>query len=240
MHILIVSDQVHQFEKLRRYFISETFSCTGLHDVDALDAAMSTADFAEPDLILLFRYLGPFDATKKLKVIFNKWPNIRVVLLSPTGDHKEKAKWIDSGVEDYLITPVEPDELIARVRRILKRGALLTQAGLPNWVSVDDEIQDVLIKGERLKLSHMEFLLGKVLFEHPTRVFSKPKLLDMVWDISSEIESNVVEVTISHLRHKLDKSNSGLAIRSRRNQGYWLEVMPTAGWDKPDGHNFPP
>jgi DNA-binding response OmpR family regulator len=91
-------------------------------------------------------------------------------------------------------------------------------------VTINEHTQDVESHGQRLHLNRKEFLLAKVFLEHPNRVFSRFKLLDMVWDLHSEVESNVVEVTLSHLRRKIEKANANITIKSRRNAGYWLET----------------
>ncbi len=231
MHILLVEEDAQQSKVLRRRFCDEAWTVTEVTSVYDLTLFIGDEARQTPDVAVLDRFLLGVDVISWTSLMLAKWPNVSIFVLSPTGDAKERAKWIERGVADYINKPFDMDELVARMRSVHGRllRTRLSQRPLPplnalSHVQLNEDLHDVEVQGKRLGLNRKEYLLARIFIEQPNHVFSRHRLLDQVWSMNFDVESNVVEVTVSHLRKKFLESHSGLRIVSRRHVGYWLEV----------------
>jgi DNA-binding response OmpR family regulator len=146
------------------------------------------------------------------------------LVLSTIGNAIEKAKVIDLGADDYMSKPFSVEELLSRVKSLMRRPREVKSQILSyGEVVMNFDSQTAEAKGKKLDLSRKEFLMLSTLMKKPTRVFNKFQLLDLVWDTNTDVESNVVEVTIMNLRKKLQDTGCKAQILSRRNVGYWIE-----------------
>ncbi len=227
MHVLIVEDEHIIASHLKRGFTSEAISSTWIDKAEDLDLFINSDLCPDPEAIVLDRLLGSVDLSTWIPRLRDRWPTVRILVLSAVGGPKERAAILDLGADDYMNKPFDFTELMSRLRVITLRPARAQQEANVKWnseIQLNELIQDIEVSGQRLGLSRKEYLLARTLLENPNRVFSRYKLLDMVWDVHSEVESNVVEVTISHIRQKFKLANTNLKIQSRRNTGYWLET----------------
>lgn len=165
------------------------------------------------DFILLDRMIGRTDSLIYFHKIKNLFPHTPIIILSALSDSLEKAKWLNLGVEDYLGKPFTLEELIARMSLISRRNKQITE-----------DIENLPINIDEFKshLTQKEFQILKLLSEKPGKIYSKNQILDIVWNVQFDIESNVVEVNIRHLREKTQ--NTPYKILSKRGVGYWIEI----------------
>lgn len=227
MKILVVEDE----QNLRSYLASglqnrgyQVNQCEKWDEVEAvLLNEGSHFDMIILDRMLYSKEITPIDIAK----IKNRWKECGIIILSAIGTSIEKSKMLDAGVDDYMTKPFSIDELISRInavhRRMQKTPSLKNFRQYAN-LTINFENQNILVNDKAVEFSRKEYLLLKLLLDSPSRVFSRHQLLDRVWDIHSEIESNVVEVTIKNIRKKLENANANIKILSRRNVGYWAEV----------------
>lgn len=222
--ILLVED-----EDSVRDFIAGCMKAAGfvIHPVTSVEELESTLAFENrpsPDIVILDRLLHAKDSSEFIPHIRAKWPGAGVLVLSTIGNAIEKAKVIDLGADDYMSKPFSVEELVSRVKSLLRRPReVKSQVISYGDIVLSFESQTVEAKGQKLDLSRKEFLMLSTLIKKPTRVFNKFQLLDLVWDTNTDVESNVVEVTIMNLRKKLQDTGCRAQILSRRNVGYWIE-----------------
>lgn len=174
--------------------------------------------------IILDRMMGGSDTKSKVSDLKRRWPNAPICVLSAINTPLERAELLDLGVDDYVGKPFFSSELLARLRALMRRP----RAAPSSYVEIGDLILDVsrrlLLKGDQQQiLTGKEFLLMKLLSDEVGRVFSKVQLLEMVWSSSLEVETNVVEATMTNLRKRIQQLNSTVQIKNMRNAGYWLE-----------------
>lgn len=226
MNILLAEDD----ERVARFLLEalraeghEVFLCRSCPEIlDGAAGAVSAFDVA-----ILDRMLRGEDSLNALVRFKAAHPSTRVLILSAINSAEEKAKALDLGADDYLAKPYSLVELTARLR-VLSRRAPGAAAEAATHVQLGNLRLDMLehcvqVDGRRLDFSNKEFQLFACLMRHPGRVFNKFQLLDRVWNVQSDIESNVVEATVRNVRRKLEEAGAQAALKSRRNFGYWIE-----------------
>jgi two-component system OmpR family response regulator len=140
-----------------------------------------------------------------------------VIVLTARDAWHEKVDGFKAGADDYLGKPFHIQELLARIQALLKRLHGQNKLGLSiNGVELNEERQTLLIDGQQLELTAVEFRLLRYLMLNPGKVLSKSQLSEHIYDYDSDRDSNVIEVYINRLRGKLGKN----LITTRRGQGY--------------------
>jgi DNA-binding response OmpR family regulator len=176
------------------------------------------------DVVVLDRLLAGNDSKSRVPQIRNRWPFAPILILSAVNTPLERAELLNLGVDDYLGKPFMSQELIARLRALMRR----TRAEPNAYREIGDLVLDIpkriLIHGAvQETLPAKEFLLLKFLSDDMGRVLSRIDLLEMIWSGALEVETNVVEATAANLRKRLTNLGSAIRIRNSRNVGYWLE-----------------
>jgi DNA-binding response OmpR family regulator len=172
------------------------------------------------DVIVMDRLLYGRDSSKLIGDIKKGSPNTSILIISAIGTAVEKASVLGMGADDYLSKPFDPVELIARIRVLLRRS--VPKFSLAN-VTLNLETRAMVVDGKDVALTNKEFVLLKTLVEVPGKVFSKATLYKRVWDMSTEVDSNVIEVTVAKLRGRFKDANAKIRIKNMRNIGYWVE-----------------
>lgn len=184
-----------------------------LHKLDGLLPAMAIIDWMLPGMsgVDLARRLRRDEHTAQLPII----------MLTARGEESDKLKSFDSGVDDYIVKPFSPRELIARVKALLRRTGTpddgLLEAGS---ISMDLAAHQVRIGGEDVKLGPTEFRLLEQFMIHPDRAFDRSQLLDRVWGRSVYVEERTVDVHVLRLRKALKPFGMHTAIQTVRGVGY--------------------
>jgi two-component system phosphate regulon response regulator PhoB len=191
------------------------------------EEALMLAEEHRPDLILLdwmLPRLSGIEVCRRLR----RLPQTRetpVVMLTARGEEGDRVRGLDSGADDYVTKPFGVGELLARLRAVLRRtrpglaGQSLTWADL----SMDLERHRVSRNGRDIHLGPTEFRLLRVLLEHPGRVYSRERLLDLVWGTEAEIEPRTVDVHVRRLRAAINGRDERDLIRTVRAAGYALD-----------------
>jgi len=222
--ILLVED-----EDSVRDFVTDCLKAAGfvvlpVSTVEELESTLAFENRPSPEVVILDRLLHAKDSSEHIPHMRAKWPGAGILVLSTIGNAIEKAKVIDLGADDYMSKPFSVEELVSRVKSLLRRPREVKSQVLSfGDITLSFDSQSAEAKGHRLDLSRKEFLMLSTLLKKPTRVFTKFQLLDLVWDTNTDVESNVVEVTIMNLRKKLQETGCRAQILSRRNVGYWIE-----------------
>jgi two-component system, OmpR family, alkaline phosphatase synthesis response regulator PhoP len=170
--------------------------------------ALTMAREAPPDLVILdlmLPGLGGLEVCKALRDD-NRTAALPIIMLTARGEESERILGLDSGADDYIVKPFSPNELVARVRALLRRAAPLdAEERILHCgpISVDVERHTVSDNGELVRLTAKEFLLLQYLLEHRGRVLSRDRLLSDVWDYQYPGATRTVDVHVRRLREKL-------------------------------------
>jgi two-component system OmpR family response regulator len=190
--------------------------------------ALALAEVGEPDLVVLDVMLPDvdgFEVTRRLRDRGRQQPIVFVTARDATGD---KIAGLTVGGDDYVTKPFSLEEVIARIRAVLRRtrgGADEASTLRFHDLELNEDSHEVRRGGRVIDLSPTEFKLLRYLLLNPNRVLSKLQILDHVWDYDFRGESGIVESYISYLRRKIDADGPSL-IHTKRGVGYVLRVPP--------------
>ena len=151
--------------------------------------------------------------------------NTPVLMLTARDQVEDRVEGLDAGANDYLPKPFALAEFLARVRALTRGQAKLAESGSEETVTYGDLTLDpvrhvVRTRGEQIYLTAKEFALLHTLLRRPGQVFTRSVLLDTVWGLSGEVQTNTVETYVSYLRKKLDRAGAPSHIRTVRGVGY--------------------
>ena len=180
----------------------------------------------QPDLLLLDWMLPDLTGIEICKNIRkdNSFKNLPVIMLTAKGEEEDKIKGLDSGVDDYLTKPFSFNELMARIKAVLRRSN-------PNTVSDNLKFDDLMLDriekrvfrdGQEIKLGPTEFRLLEFFLTNPKRVYSRDQILESVWPNNVNVESRTIDVHIRRLRQSVNLKNKKELIRTVRSSGYSL------------------
>ena len=224
MRLLIVEDEVRLADTLRQLLHRQGYTADVCHDgVSGLDNAM-TGIYDLVVLDVMLPGMNGFQMVQRLRAANVAVP---VLMLTAKSSLDDRVHGLDCGADYYLTKPFEPEELLACVRSLLRRGG--GDARTDDAITFGDLRLEPgtfqLSCGERsLRLSRREYDMLELLLRSQGRVVPKEQLLLKVWGYDSDAEDNNVEVYISFLRRKLTHLHSAVTIRTRRMVGYFLEV----------------
>src|ERR1700712_4010347 len=188
--------------------------------------AISAVLEEEPDLIILDVMLpdmNGFGVTKRLRSSGYTSP---ILFLTAKDDTEDKITGLTVGGDDYVTKPFSLDEIVARIKAILRRTMqdeedAIIRAG---ELTMDQDTHEVTIGSEQIELSPTEFKLLRYLMLNPNRVLSKAQILDHVWEYDFNGDAGIVESYISYLRRKLDQYSEEPIIQTKRGFGYMLRA----------------
>jgi len=178
------------------------------------------------DLIILDLMLPDRDGVDVCRNLRRRCVETPVIMLTALSGTDDKVAGLDAGADDYLTKPFEFEELLARVRAMLRRG----EASEGRVLECDDLKLDLYTRmatrGEQeFELSNKEFGLLEYLMRNPNRVLSRTQITEKVWDMNYEPGSNVIDVYISSLRKKIDRGYERELIHTIKGAGYRFGIM---------------
>jgi len=150
-----------------------------------------------------------------------------ILILTARGRWQDKVEGLDAGADDYLVKPFHVEELLARIKALLRRAVGVAQPKiLCGPIELDSAAQAVQVNGRLLELTAYEYKVLEYLMLHPGKVVSKTELTEHIYDQDFDRDSNVIEVFIGRLRRKLDPDNRLLPIETLRGRGYRFTLEP--------------
>jgi two-component system OmpR family response regulator len=224
--VLVVDDEPSLSELLARVLRYEGWqvetAATGA-------AAISTARSFRPDAVVLDVILPDIDGVTVLGALRADNPQICVVFLTARDSVEDRIAGITAGGDDYVTKPFSLEEVLARLRGVLRRAGMArdtTSSVLAvGDLVVDEDAREVTRAGDRIELTVTEFELLRYLMHNPRRVLSKAQILDRVWEYDFGGQAHVVELYISYLRKKIDEGREPM-IHTVRGAGYVLRAAP--------------
>jgi len=185
--------------------------------VDDGPAAIQALAHTQFDVVVLDLGLPTLDGTEVLKALRNRENPIPVLVLSARDSTRDRVQGLDLGADDYLVKPFELDELLARLRVLLRRrsGRQVNQLTLGE-LSLNPESLSATWQGRPVELQRLEFMLLLQLAENPQRVFNRAQLEESLYGWGEGAESNTIDVHVHHLRRKITPS----VVKTIRGVGY--------------------
>ena len=220
MQLLIAEDERRVRDFISRGLTEEGFQ---VHQAPTGEAALALLSGETFDLALLDWMLPGFSGFEVLQAIRARGDSTPVMMLTARDSVADRALALNTGADDYLVKPFAFEELLARVRAILRRSGgranpLLTYEDL----TLDPAMRRVTRSGQEVRLTAKEFALLQFLLENAGRVVSRTRILESVWEQGFESYSNVVEVYVRYLRAKVDAPFPIKLIQTIRGVGYSL------------------
>lgn len=220
MRILVVEDERKLCELIQRALEAERFAVDMAYEGNT---GWQLAEAYEYDLVILDLMLPGIDGTEILRRIRRKNENVPILILTAQDATEEKVRNFEAGTDDYLTKPFAFQELVMRVKALLRRGPVSRSAVLRVAdLEIDRMSQQVKRDGKRIDLTRKEYALLEYLATNPGRVFSRTMIIEHVWDQSFEGLNNIVDVYVRHLRRKVDDPFQTKLIRTVRGVGYSL------------------
>ena len=222
MRLLIAEDELDLAEALTVFFEKNRFTVEAVNDGNsAYDYAVS----GDYDAIILDIMMPGKNGIEVLKELRQEGIKTPVMMLTAKGEKDDRITGFDSGADDYLPKPFAPDELLSRVRAMMRRNedykpSLLTFKD----ISLDTNSGVLKTNDKETRLSGREFQVMELFMRSPNVVFSADRIMECVWGWDSEAEINVVWVHISNLRKKLKSIGSEVSVVASRGIGYMLEA----------------
>jgi two-component system copper resistance phosphate regulon response regulator CusR len=221
MKILIVEDEVKTGAYLRKG-LTENGYLVDLANNGQLGLELATSE--KHDLVILDIVLPECDGWTIISRMRDNQQQTPVLFLTARGSVSDRVKGLDLGADDYLVKPFAFSELLARIRSLLRRGQPLHEDVLcVADLELDFKRLKVSRAGQNIRLTSKEFSLLSLLAQHAGEIQSRTLIAEQVWDMNFDSVTNVVDVAISRLRHKVDEPFEKKLIRSVRGMGYVLE-----------------
>ena len=223
LRVLVVDDEPNIAELLSMALRYEGWEVDVAHTGRS---AVAMARKGNPDVVVLDMMLPDFDGMEVLRKMHNHDPHLRVLFLTARDSLEDRVAGLTAGGDDYVSKPFSLEEVVARLRSLLRRsGATDSHANSVLTVgdlTLDEDSHDVERAGMPIELTATEFELLRYFMRNPKRVLSKAQILDRVWNYDFGGQSNVVELYVSYLRKKIDVGLEPM-IHTRRGAGYVLK-----------------
>lgn len=222
MRLLIIEDERKIARVIAEALKRETYAVDAVHDGEE---GFNLADSQPYDLLIVDRMLPGMEGAEIVKKLRKNGKNMPILFLTALGTTEDKTFGLDTGADDYLVKPFAIDELLARVRALLRRPPIQQPDVLKIAdLTIDKQQQTVMRAGKTIDLTSKEYALLEYLMQHPNQILSKETLIDHVWDFDADILPNNVEAYIKNLRQKIDKPFKKQLIKTVRGFGYRIEA----------------
>ena len=228
MRILVVDDDRAVRESLRRSLSFNGYSVELAQDgLEALDRISSD----RPDALVLDVMMPRLDGLEVCRQLRSTGDDLPILVLTARDSVSERVAGLDAGADDYLPKPFALEELLARMRALLRRRAIPDDgADTPRLTFVDlslDPVTREVTRGQRpISLTRTEFALLEILITNPRRVLTRSRILEDVWGFDFPTSGNALEVYVGYLRRKTESEGEPRLIHTVRGVGYVLRETP--------------
>jgi heavy metal response regulator len=221
MRVLVVEDEAKVASFIRQALEEESYA------VDVCSDGARGLEYAQLgpyDLIILDLMLPGLSGLEVLTRLRREKIPTPVLILTARAQVDQKVKGLDAGADDYLIKPFAIEELLARVRALIRRGS----GEASGLLQVDDLVlnpatREVTRGGQRIDLTSKEYALLEYLMRNAGRVLTRPMIAEHVWNLDFDTFTNVIDVYVNYLRNKIDRGRDRKLIHTVRGSGYVLK-----------------
>jgi two-component system OmpR family response regulator/two-component system response regulator QseB len=218
VRLLLVEDDPMIGESIVEGLRGENYAVDWVRDGRDAELALKTVDY---DLMLLDLGLPGKQGMDVLLTARKRGADLPVLIITARDGTPARVEGLDAGADDYLVKPFDLDELLARIRALLRRRVSRTRSVIEHGaLTLDLASHEVTFEGEPVKLSAREFSVLRALLDNPGSVVSKSQLEEKLYGWNSEVESNTVDVYVHHLRKKFGTD----FIKNVRGVGYKIPV----------------
>lgn len=226
MRILIAEDDEALGKFVRQGLETEHYSVDVFPDGEQARSAASESDY---DLVILDLNLPKVDGVSVLRHLRLKKPSLPVLVLTQRTKVEDRVECLDTGADDYLAKPFSFSELSARIRALIRRSHVPSEAVLAIADLKLDRVQHIVQRtGVRIELTTKEFALLEYLMRHAGRSVTRSMILEHVWNLSFDTTTNVVDVYVNYLRRKIDDGHPVKLIHTVRGVGYAFRAPASA------------
>ena len=223
MRILVIEDEIKIASSIKKGLEISGYAADMVHDSESAFSYGLDSDY---DLIIMDRMLpGGMDGLDVVNKLRDQNISTPILVLTAKGTLNDKVQGLNIGADDYLVKPFAFDELLARIKALLRRpvksiGTILKVSNL----ELNPGSYEVKRSGVDIQLAAKEFSLLEYMMRHPNQILTKEAIINHVWDGDSDILPNTVEVYIGYLRNKIDKPfpKESSIINTVRGFGYKL------------------
>ena len=221
MKILVVEDEKDLNRVITKHLKKNNYSVDSCFDGEE---ALDYISYGEYDLIITDIMMPKIDGYGLIKQLRNDKSSTPVIMLTAKDGLDDKILGLDSGADDYIVKPFEFDELLARIRVLMRRN----YGFATNIIQVDDVVLDISKKlvtrsGKSISLTGKEYEVLEYLFKNKKGIISREQILNHVWDYDYEGASNIIDVIIKNIRKKLDVGSKKPIIHTKRGLGYFVK-----------------
>ncbi len=226
VRVLVVDDEANLTELLGMALRYEGWEVRSA--ATGMEAVRAAREF-DPDAVVLDMMLPDFDGLEVLRRMRADNDSVPVLFLTAKDAVEDRVSGLTAGGDDYVTKPFSLEEVVARVRALMRRTTIAISSADSTLtvgdLSLDEDSHEVMRGGEEIHLTATEFELLRYLMRNPRRVLSKAQILDRVWNYDFGGQANVVELYISYLRKKIDAGREPM-IHTMRGAGYVLKPTP--------------
>ena len=221
MRILVIEDEIKIAQFIKRGLKEEGYAVDIASDGEEGDFFLSSNDY---DLIILDLMLPKIDGLTLCRKLRKEGKQTPIIMLTAKDTVKDKVRGLDSGADDYLSKPFAFEELLARIRVLLRKkdSKIVTQLKI-NDLSMDLLTQKVTRADREIELTVKEYALLEYLMRNAGNIVTRTMISEHVWDINFDTMTNVIDVYINYLRNKIDSGFENKMIHTVRGKGYLLK-----------------
>ncbi|MBF7073140.1 response regulator transcription factor [Glaciecola sp. MH2013] len=222
MRILIVEDDSRLLLQLDQYMQSQGFS---VDLADDGDKALFQLQEYEYDLAIVDVGLPSVDGFEVIQRARANKVECPIIILTARDRWQEKVKGLECGADDYLTKPFVHEELLARVKALIRRSSGQANPVIEKGpLSLDTVANQLFVNEQAIDLTAYEYRVIEYLMLNPNKVVSKTEMVEHIYDQDFDLDSNVIEVFVGRLRKKIDKTNQIKPIETLRGRGYRLNA----------------
>jgi len=221
MKILLAEDEVDLNNVVTRYLKKNGYSVDSVLDGEE---ALDYLEYSEYDLVILDIMMPKVDGFEVIKKLRDKGNHTSVLMLTARDSADDKVKGLDLGADDYIVKPFDFNELMARIRAVVRRK----HGNSSNKLVIGDLILDTSEKsvtraGKQIELTGKEYEVLEYLMQSKNRILSRDQIKEHVWDFDYEGDSNIIDVLIKNIRKKIDIEDGKQIIYTKRGLGYVIK-----------------
>lgn len=221
MKILLAEDEVDLNNVVTRYLKKNGYSVDSVLDGEE---ALDYLEYGEYDLVILDIMMPKVDGFEVIKKLRNKGNHTSILMLTARDNADDKVKGLDLGADDYIVKPFDFNELLARIRAVVRRK----YGNSSNKLVIGDLILDTSEKsvtraGKQIELTGKEYEVLEYLMQSKNRILSREQIKEHVWDFDYEGDSNIIDVLIKNIRKKIDVEDGKQIIYTKRGLGYVIK-----------------
>ena len=221
MKILLAEDEVDLNNVVTRYLKKNGYSVDSVLDGEE---ALDYLEYGEYDLVILDIMMPKVDGFEVIKKLRDKGNHTSVLMLTARDSADDKVKGLDLGADDYIVKPFDFNELMARIRAVVRRK----HGNSSNKLVIGDLILDTSEKsvtraGKQIELTGKEYEVLEYLMQSKNRILSRDQIKEHVWDFDYEGDSNIIDVLIKNIRKKIDIEDGKQIIYTKRGLGYVIK-----------------